>query len=261
MRKYVQHLTPMLNRRRRVISIGVSRPAMSADLSTRHELVGDLFQLPKIAGRVGPLPADRRAGRVLSRARLSGRRAHSDRRADRQAARRSWPSSSSRSTTAANCGTSTTPTNRPSPTRCCFTPSVPGGFGPAFTTSSGIRHSRCAASQLLGGAVRFWHDQLFCKPAKHGGVVAWHQDYSYWTRTKPMAHLTCWIGLDDSTTRQRLRALRAAAATAGRCCRSPAWPATWTRSRKCSTPEQWEQFTAPGRDRAESAANARSIIR
>jgi phytanoyl-CoA dioxygenase PhyH len=53
--------------------------------------------------------------------------------------------------------------------------------------------------QLLGGAVRFWHDQLFCKPAHHGGVVAWHQDYSYWTRTQPMAHLSCWIGLDDST--------------------------------------------------------------
>jgi ectoine hydroxylase-related dioxygenase (phytanoyl-CoA dioxygenase family) len=61
---------------------------------------------------------------------------------------------------------------------------------PAFTV---------AASQLLGGPVRFWHDQLFCKPAQHGGVVAWHQDYSYWTRTKPMAHITCWIGLDDST--------------------------------------------------------------
>lgn len=61
-----------------------------------------------------------------------------------------------------------------------------------------------AASQLLSekgesARVRFWHDQLFCKPAKHGGVVAWHQDYSYWTRTKPMRHLTCWIGLDDST--------------------------------------------------------------
>lgn len=55
------------------------------------------------------------------------------------------------------------------------------------------------ASQLLGGSVRFWHDQLFCKPAQHGGVVAWHQDYSYWTRTKPMAHLTCWIGLDEAT--------------------------------------------------------------
>ena len=61
---------------------------------------------------------------------------------------------------------------------------------PAFTVP---------ASQLLDGPVRFWHDQLFCKPAKHGGVVAWHQDYSYWTRTKPMSHLTCWIGLDDAT--------------------------------------------------------------
>jgi hypothetical protein len=55
------------------------------------------------------------------------------------------------------------------------------------------------ASQLLAGSVRFWHDQLFCKPRHHGGVVAWHQDYSYWTRTKPMQHLTCWIGLDDAT--------------------------------------------------------------
>jgi hypothetical protein len=56
-----------------------------------------------------------------------------------------------------------------------------------------------ASSQLLGGAIRFWHDQLFCKPPHDGGVVAWHQDYSYWTRTEPMAHLSCWIGLDDST--------------------------------------------------------------
>jgi len=63
-------------------------------------------------------------------------------------------------------------------------------WNPAFLTP---------ASQLLGGPVRFWHDQLFCKPARHGGVVAWHQDYSYWTRTTPLAHLTCWIGLDDST--------------------------------------------------------------
>ena len=54
------------------------------------------------------------------------------------------------------------------------------------------------ACQLLGTrAVRFWHDQLFCKPAYHGGVVAWHQDYSYWTRTSAMQHLTCWVGLDD----------------------------------------------------------------
>jgi ectoine hydroxylase-related dioxygenase (phytanoyl-CoA dioxygenase family) len=63
-------------------------------------------------------------------------------------------------------------------------------WNPAFTVP---------ASQLLVGSVRFWHDQLFCKPARHGGVVAWHQDYSYWTRTQPMAHLTCWIGLDNAT--------------------------------------------------------------
>lgn len=63
-------------------------------------------------------------------------------------------------------------------------------WSPAFTVP---------ASQLLEGAVRFWHDQIFYKPARHGGVVAWHQDYSYWTRTQPMAHLSCWIGLDDST--------------------------------------------------------------
>jgi len=63
-------------------------------------------------------------------------------------------------------------------------------WNPAFLTP---------AAQLLGGAVRFWHDQIFYKPAHHGGVVAWHQDYSYWTRTQPMAHLSCWIGLDDST--------------------------------------------------------------
>ncbi len=56
-----------------------------------------------------------------------------------------------------------------------------------------------AATELLDGPVRLWHDQVFVKPARHGGAVIWHQDYSYWTRTVPVAHLTCWIGLDDST--------------------------------------------------------------
>lgn len=56
------------------------------------------------------------------------------------------------------------------------------------------------ASQLLGSPrVRLWHDQVFYKPPRHPGVVTWHQDYSYWTRSVPARHLTCWIGLDDST--------------------------------------------------------------
>ena len=73
-------------------------------------------------------------------------------------------------------------------------------IGPGFHDVLWNPRFLVAASQLLGNApVRFWHDQLFWKPARKGGVVAWHQDYSYWTRTKPVAHLTCWCGLDDAT--------------------------------------------------------------
>ncbi|MCA8988408.1 MAG: phytanoyl-CoA dioxygenase family protein [Planctomycetaceae bacterium] len=56
------------------------------------------------------------------------------------------------------------------------------------------------AYQLLGSGFRMFHDQLFSKPAQHGGVVAWHQDFAYWTWTRPLQHLTCWIGLDDVDT-------------------------------------------------------------
>jgi ectoine hydroxylase-related dioxygenase (phytanoyl-CoA dioxygenase family) len=106
---------------------------------------------------------------------------------------------------------------------------------PAFTM---------AASQLLGGAVRFWHDQLFCKPAKHGGVVAWHQDYSYWTRTKPMQHLTCWIGLDESVKdngcvhyvpKSHLWDLLPITGLAG----------NMDAIKEVLNPAQWEQFTHP----------------
>ncbi|EDQ85546.1 uncharacterized protein MONBRDRAFT_29238 [Monosiga brevicollis MX1] len=69
-------------------------------------------------------------------------------------------------------------------------------FHPAITVPS---------AQLIAGegrsptSVRFWHDQLFCKPAAHGGNVAYHQDYSYWTRTTPMQHLTVHVALDDQS--------------------------------------------------------------
>ncbi|MBL8751919.1 MAG: phytanoyl-CoA dioxygenase family protein [Planctomycetes bacterium] len=55
----------------------------------------------------------------------------------------------------------------------------------------------CAA--LLGvDALRFWHDQVFAKPPRHPGVVPWHQDYSYWTRTAPACHITLNLMLDDA---------------------------------------------------------------
>lgn len=53
-------------------------------------------------------------------------------------------------------------------------------------------------AQLLGvERLRFWHDQVFWKPPRHPGVVPWHQDYSYWTRTGPPAHATAFVALDD----------------------------------------------------------------
>jgi ectoine hydroxylase-related dioxygenase (phytanoyl-CoA dioxygenase family) len=86
----------------------------------------------------------------------------------------------------------------PDPTRILFHALGAWRISPGFHDLLWNPAFLVPASQLLDAPVRFWHDQLFCKPAHHGGVVAWHQDYSYWTRTQPMAHLTCWIGLDDS---------------------------------------------------------------
>jgi ectoine hydroxylase-related dioxygenase (phytanoyl-CoA dioxygenase family) len=55
------------------------------------------------------------------------------------------------------------------------------------------------AARLLGvERLRFWHDQVFYKPPRHPGVVPWHQDYSYWSRTGPPRHITINILLDDA---------------------------------------------------------------
>jgi hypothetical protein len=55
------------------------------------------------------------------------------------------------------------------------------------------------AAQLLGvDRLRFWHDQVFYKPARHPGHVPWHQDYAYWTRTAPARHITINLVLDDA---------------------------------------------------------------
>jgi len=64
-------------------------------------------------------------------------------------------------------------------------------FHPAITV---------VAAQLLGlDRLRLWHDQVFYKPPRHQGVVAWHQDFSYWTRTLPMRHVTVNVVLDDTS--------------------------------------------------------------
>ncbi|MEC9047339.1 MAG: phytanoyl-CoA dioxygenase family protein [Planctomycetota bacterium] len=88
-------------------------------------------------------------------------------------------------------------TERPDEVVCHFL----GGFRVHPVLRELIFHERitstCAA--LLGvDRLRFWHDQVFAKPPQHPGVVPWHQDYSYWTRTAPAKHITCNLLLDDS---------------------------------------------------------------
>ncbi|MCK5944019.1 MAG: phytanoyl-CoA dioxygenase family protein [Planctomycetes bacterium] len=88
-------------------------------------------------------------------------------------------------------------TERPGEVVCHFL----GGFRVHPVLRQLIFHPRITATcaQLLGvDRLRFWHDQVFAKPPGHPGVVPWHQDYSYWTRTAPPRHVTCNLLLDDS---------------------------------------------------------------
>ncbi len=88
-------------------------------------------------------------------------------------------------------------TERPGEVVCHFL----GGFRVHSALAELIRNERITApcAQLLGvDRLRFWHDQVFAKPPHHPGVVPWHQDYSYWTRTAPACHITCNLMLDDA---------------------------------------------------------------
>lgn len=170
---------------------------MVADLSTRHEPVGMLFSAPPARDWRQYRLSDAQVALFHEQGYLSGVRLLSDEQVE--VLRQELATLVDPSPAAKGLFYEYNSNESVDPSRVLFHAlgawRITPGFhdilwNPAFTVP---------ASQLLGGAVRFWHDQLFCKPARHGGVVAWHQDYSYWTRTTPMAHLTCWIGLDDAT--------------------------------------------------------------
>lgn len=171
---------------------------MSDDLSTRHNLVGDLFSLPKTAAEWNRYKlTEEQVAFYHERGYLAGVRILTDTQIEKlraelaeffdpkHAGHELWYEYHTNESA--------------QPDTVLFHALGAWRIRPSFHDILWHPAFTVAASQLLGGAVRFWHDQLFCKPARHGGVVAWHQDYSYWTRTKPMAHLTCWIGLDEST--------------------------------------------------------------
>jgi len=173
-------------------------PTMPEDLSTRHELISDLFAFPgDEAGWAEYRLSDEQVAHYHEQGYLAGVRVLSEAQCDllcEELAAISDPGHAGHGLFYEFHSNEST-----DPSRVLFHAlgawRLTAGFhdllwNPAFTVP---------ASQLLGGAMRFWHDQLFSKPAHDGGVVAWHQDYSYWTRTGPMNHLTCWIALDPST--------------------------------------------------------------
>jgi ectoine hydroxylase-related dioxygenase (phytanoyl-CoA dioxygenase family) len=171
---------------------------MPVDLSTRHDLVGNLIRLPRErAGWDQYRLTDEQVAHFHREGYVAGIRILSDEQVE---------------TLRAELATLVPGTHpgqgyfyefnsneSPDPSRVLFHALGAWRITPGFHDLLWHPAFTVPASQLFDGAVRFWHDQLFCKPAEHGGVVAWHQDYSYWTRTGPMAHLTCWIALDDAT--------------------------------------------------------------
>jgi len=171
---------------------------MAADLSLRHDLVGDLFSVPQSEAEWDKYRlTDEQVASFHENGYLAGVRMLDDEQVERL---RTELTDLFDPAADGNDLFYEYHTNESAdPDRVLFHALGAWRIKPGFHDILWNPRFTLAASQLLGGSVRFWHDQLFCKPAKDGGVVAWHQDYSYWTRTVPMAHLTCWIGLDDAT--------------------------------------------------------------
>jgi ectoine hydroxylase-related dioxygenase (phytanoyl-CoA dioxygenase family) len=171
---------------------------MIEDLSRRHDFVGDLFRFPSSSSECRRYRLDEEQVRFFhENGYLSGIRILSDEQVERL--RSELQELFDPKHPGNNLFHEFHSNESPDPSRVLFHALGAWRIKPGFHDLLWHPAFTVPASQLLGGAVRFWHDQLFCKPAQHGGVVAWHQDYSYWTRTQPMAHLTCWIGLDDAT--------------------------------------------------------------
>jgi ectoine hydroxylase-related dioxygenase (phytanoyl-CoA dioxygenase family) len=171
---------------------------MVADLSSRHELVGSLLELPNTEEEWNKYRlSDEQVAFFQEFGYLKGIRILSDAQVDQL--RGELPAVMDPNAPGNSLFHEFHSNESVDPTRVLFHALGAWRIAPGFHDLLWHPAFTVPASQLLGGAVRFWHDQLFCKPAEHGGVVAWHQDYSYWTRTTPMKHLTCWIGLDDAT--------------------------------------------------------------
>ena len=54
------------------------------------------------------------------------------------------------------------------------------------------------AEQVIGPDIVLWGSQVFCKPARTGIAVPWHQDGHFWP-IRPLATVSIWIAIDDVT--------------------------------------------------------------
>jgi phytanoyl-CoA hydroxylase len=69
---------------------------------------------------------------------------------------------------------------------------------PAFAELAEFDRLLDLVEDLIGPTIYYHSSKLMFKPAKHGGIKPWHQDYAYWASTKP-EQVTCWLALDNAT--------------------------------------------------------------
>ena len=115
---------------------------------------------------------------------------------------------------------------------------------PACTTSCGTRRSWCRRRSSRTG--RCGSGTTSSSASRPSTAASWRGTRTIPTgrAPMPMAHLTCWIGLDDSTDRKRLRPLHPRLAPLAAAADDACWPAAWRRSRRFSRPSSATQFQA-----------------
>ena len=56
-----------------------------------------------------------------------------------------------------------------------------------------------AVESLIGPDIIMWASRIFCKPARKGLEIPWHQDGTSGWPIRPLSSIAVWIAVDDST--------------------------------------------------------------
>jgi ectoine hydroxylase-related dioxygenase (phytanoyl-CoA dioxygenase family) len=71
-------------------------------------------------------------------------------------------------------------------------------YSPEFAEFAESDRMLDTVEDLIGPEIYYHSSKLMFKPARHGGIKPWHQDYAYWASTKP-EQVTTWLAMDDAT--------------------------------------------------------------